>query len=115
MVNKSILYFQNLNSTSKYTGHKVLTCFADVESLDRNFNTTPRNYEFNWFKNGHLLQKEKQRLNSNGQIIEIIEPMKEPQPGIVLKLNQIQVIMIPHTSALLVPTLSLIFHVIAMV
>ena len=77
--------------SSKYSGHNVLTCFAEIESVDPNLNTKSQNYKFNWFKDGILLTPRDKRLNKNGEIIEIIEYMDQPQHGIVLELNDIDV------------------------
>ena len=74
------------------TGHRVLTCFANVERYNSNFNTTAENYKFEWLKNGIPLSENVTRKNSKNEIIEIMEKMSQPQPGIVLTLNDIEVV-----------------------
>ena len=82
------------------TGHRVLTCFANVERFNSNFNTTSANYDFQWLKKVGKGRKplfvSGIRRNSKNEIIEIIEYMSEPQPGIVLTLNEIEVFLYFH-------------------
>ena len=79
-----------------FSGHRVLTCFANVESFNPNFNTTSQNYEFQWLKNGSALSIFKKRKNSKNEVIEIIEYINKPLPGIVLTLNEIEVYINSH-------------------
>ena len=90
------------NPDDKYTGHRVLTCFANVEQFDSNFETTAQYYKFEWHKTIKTedgleeikLSTSEKRKNSKNETVEIIEYMNQPQPGIVLTLNNIEVLIL---------------------
>ena len=73
-----------------------------MERFDSNFKTTAQYYKFEWIKTIKTktglkeikLSTSEKRKNSKNETVEIIEYMNQPQPGIVLTLNNIEVVIL---------------------
>ena len=73
-----------------------------MERFDSNFETTSRHYKFEWLKTIKTkdgleetkLSTSEKRKNSKNETVEIIEYMNQPQPGIILTLNNIEVLIL---------------------